>query len=290
VGECVVLDAIEQQPLVTVGIPLYNHEAYIRQCVESVLDQTYQNLEVIVIDDGSKDNSFQVLEALAKERSDPRLKISSRPNKGMCNTLNEIVEKSQGEYFSATASDDFWELNKIAEQVAFLEKFSDYGLVHSNAKKIDSEGEYLKLIDYSGKVNSGYVFEAIVLGHGGINTPSNLFRMSVFDEVGCYDAQFSFEDTDFWLRLSKHFKVGYIKGSHAYYRWHGKNFSLNKAKGMRYFEEMENIYKKNIESKYLLKKGLHRQYLKATRKSLLSFEFVTAIMYLKKLFANRFLY
>lgn len=274
------------KPLVTVGVAVYNHENYVEQCIDSVLDQDYENLELIIIDDGSPDNSVGAIQAcLEKHGSPSHVQLSSRSNKGMCNTLNEIAQKSHGKYISYIGSDDYWLSNKITEQVAYLESHPDCTLVHSNSSRVDSQGQFLKDMDYSGRDNSGDLFEALIKRTGGINTPSHLYRTSVFDEIGYYDPQFRFEDTDFWLRLTKHHKVGYINETHTCYRWHGNNLSSQENNLAFYFDDLIAIYEKNIDEPELRNYAVNRVCKKAIAKSIKAMDFTNTKKYFSKLLA-----
>lgn len=274
-------------PLVTVGVAVYNHEHYIRQCIESVLDQDYDNIELIIIDDGSSDNSVKAIEACLSSRSySKQVHLHSRPNKGMCNTLNEIAQRSQGQYISFVGSDDYWLSNKISDQLAYLESHTEHVLVHSNSIRVDSEGKYLKDMNYSERNNSGNLFEALIKRSGGINTPSHLYRTRVFDEIGYYDPQFRFEDTDFWLRLTKVYEVGFINKTHTCYRWHGENLSSRSNKLKFYFDELIAIYEKNIDEPGLRRYAVNRVCYKAIAKSLQAMDIKSAKKYGAKLLSG----
>ena len=148
--------------LVTVGVALYNHEKYIVECLESIVNQTYRPIELIVIDDGSPDNSYAIARAYLESQDKlSQYTIKSRPNQGMCNTLNEIAKMAQGEFISFVGSDDFWGVEKIADQVAYLENHPEVVLVHSNSYRIDGEGNRIMAVDYRTKQNSGMIFEAM---------------------------------------------------------------------------------------------------------------------------------
>lgn len=273
-------------PLVTVGVALYNHEKYIIQCLESIVKQTYKNIELIVIDDGSPDNSYEVAKKyLDTQDFNKNYTIYTRSNKGMCNTLNEIAKKANGEYISFVGSDDYWFLEKIEDQVEFLDAHKEYALVHSNSIKVDENDAEIGTLDINGKKNSGDIFEAIVYGKGGINTPSHLYRTSVYDTIGYYDANLKFEDTDFWLRLTKHFQVGFINKLHSYYRWHGENLSDSKNKLKFYNDEIIKIFKKNIDNEELKKYAVSKMYRKSFLRALRTFEvkyfFVNLYSYIK---------
>ena len=106
-------------PLVSVIVPCYNHEKYVEETIESIVNQTYENIELIVIDDGSKDASPQIIEELSKKYN---FKFIHRSNKGLSATLNEGIRLSQGKYISVCASDDKLKLDKIEKQVKFMEE------------------------------------------------------------------------------------------------------------------------------------------------------------------------
>ena len=158
--------------------------------------------------------------------------------------------------------------DKISDQVAYLEAHPEITLVHSNSIKVDAVGRNLKNIDYSNRVNSGNVFAAIVQGTGGINTPSHLYRTSIYGEIGYYDPSFTFEDTDFWLRLTRNHLVGFINKFHTCYRWHGSNLSHSRNALAFYHEQVIRIFKKNIDDQTLLKQGIRRILRKSISKSL----------------------
>ena len=269
--------------LVTVGIALYNHENYIVKCLESVVKQSFNNIELIVVDDGSSDNSFEIAKKyLDNQDFNKNYKIYTRPNKGMCNTLNEIAQQAEGKYISFIGSDDYWMFNKIEQQVLFLENNPDVALVHSNSIKVDKYNNEIGFLDYSLKKNSGKLFKSIIFGKGGINTPSHLYRTEIYSEIGYYDSTLKFEDTDFWLRLTKIYNVGFINESHTYYRWHGQNLSDEKNKLKFYNDEIVKIFNKNIENPELKKRAILRIYRKSYLLALRTFEIKYIIKYLYK--------
>ena len=108
---------IEIFPLVSVIIPCYNHQNYVEKSLKSVFDQTYKNIEIIVIDDGSKDNSVNILKELQKNN---HFILECQENMGVCKTLNKAISMSKGKYIAILASDDYWDLPKIEKQVKVL--------------------------------------------------------------------------------------------------------------------------------------------------------------------------
>ena len=254
--------------LVTIGIALYNHENYIQECLTSLFAQTYEDIEIIVIDDGSKDNSYEVAKSVCESQDRFPCIVKTRPNQGMCNTLNEIAHLARGEYISFIGSDDFWHPEKIAKQVEFLNTHPHLALVHANSWVVDEKSAVYSELNYSNKVNSGRLFEAIVTGKGWINTPCHLYRTSVYETLGYYDPQFRFEDTDFWLRLTNVFEVGFLDEKLSYYRIHKNNMSKGDNLLSFYNDEIVKIYKKNIADDLLLQTALLRMYRKSFLRAL----------------------
>lgn len=256
------------EKLVTIGVPLYNHSPYIVECLASLVQQSYQPIEIIVIDDGSTDDSYEVAKRyLESQTHNKNYQISSRKNRGMCHTLNEIAHKAQGEFISFIGSDDFWTLDKVADQAAYLQTNPDITLVHSSSVQIDASGQQLREMRYRKKIKSGYLFQDLVKGLAKINTTSHMYRHSVYEDIGFYDPAFSFEDTDFWLRLSKNHKVGFIDVVHCHYRWHGKNLSDPSNDFIFYNDQCVSIYRKNVDDPQLLSVALRKIYKRACKKA-----------------------
>ncbi|MDR2407780.1 MAG: glycosyltransferase family 2 protein, partial [Bacteroidales bacterium] len=124
------LSAMDQLPLVSVIIPAYNHEKYVQETITSIIEQTYKNIELIIINDGSKDATWQrILEMqdVCKARF-TRVDFSTQENSGTCITLNRLIEKTHGEYVYLIASDDKAAPEAIEKEYAFLSKNPDYAL------------------------------------------------------------------------------------------------------------------------------------------------------------------
>ncbi len=271
------------KPLITVAIPLYNHEKYIEQCLRAIVAQDYPNIELIVIDDGSPDNSYQVAKKyLESQHTLTNYILKTRKNKGLCNTLNEIVDLSSGVYFTVTGSDDYWKSDKVSDHVNFLEKNSDVTLVHSNSVVVDGENNEGKVMDFSKKVNSGFIYEDFIYRRGGINVTSVSFRTSIFNDIGKYDSEFHWEDTDFFLRLTKNHKIGFINKLHTYYRRHNDNMSHSKNKLVLMSQELLRIYEKNIDNPKHKKFLVLRVYKKATESAMKTLNFKSFFIYLTK--------
>ena len=136
------------QPLVTAVIPVYNHERYVEESLRSMIAQTYENIELIVINDGSKDGSHEKVLGLvgACQQRFRRFEYRNRENRGLTNTLNEALEWAQGEYFTALASDDIALPQKVIVLVDALERAGrEYAAAFGDALFIDEHGEPLFL-------------------------------------------------------------------------------------------------------------------------------------------------
>lgn len=204
-----------EQPLVTVIAISYNHASYIKEALESVYSQTYSNIELIVVDDASTDQSTEVIESGIEGKSIQFLKNDS--NLGNCRSFNKAYNLSKGKYIIDFALDDLMYPMRIEKQVAVLEQSADHiGVVFSNVDIVDVNGESV-YIHYpvfhhksaAEKVPSGDVFAA-VLSQYYINPVSMMFRREVVEKLNGYDESLAYEDFDFWIRSSRIFEYYYI--------------------------------------------------------------------------------
>ena len=248
-------------PKVTIIVPCYNHELYVEQCIVSIMNQTYSNCELFVINDGSKDKSLQVLERLKLKFN---YTLIDQENKGLLNTLNfSLSTLPLGKYVCLLASDDIMPLNRIELQVAQMEKSPESALSFGNYTEIDSKGKVLEEIKlFPPKKN---YFEEMLLSNY-IPAPTVMIKSEVFKEVGLYDLDYKIEDWYMWLKiLTKYPKPCYINENLAFYRLHGSNFHrnidlitsesikiLDQYKGSRNYEMAISI----VKAKHLIKQFL----------------------------------
>mgnify|MGYP000426178385 FL=1 len=228
----------ENIPLVSVVVPCYNHEKYVKETIESIINQTYKNIELIVIDDGSKDGSVQVIQEMADKYG---FTFIHRPNKGLSATLNEGIKLSKGKYFSAIASDDILFLEKIEKQVKFMESNPKYGMCYG--KIVYFEDSIKNTSEYSNSNKQGWVFDDLLNYGCFIPAPSTFMRKEVFETVGEYDENLWIEDWDMWLRISQKYQVGYIDEYLAYYRKHDTNISSQSLKMYKAEKQILEKYK-----------------------------------------------
>ena len=228
----------ENIPLVSVVVPCYNHEKYVKETIESIVNQTYKNIELIVIDDGSKDNSVKVIQELADKYG---FIFIHRENKGLCATLNEGIMLSKGKYLCTCASDDIYILNKIEKQVAFMEQNSDYAMSYGKIIEFDENTEIKIEIK---NPRSGFIFDSLLFGNF-IPAVSQITRKEIFEDIGVFDENLYIEDWDMWLRIAEKYKIGFIDEYLAYYRIHETNISKNFYQIIQAEEKILRKYEKN---------------------------------------------
>lgn len=272
-------------PLVSVIIPCYNHEAYIQDSIQSILDQSYLNIELIVIDDGSNDRSFEKMQQMLTqcESRFGRVYFNTRENKGLCNTLNEALSLCKGEYVSIIASDDLMVKNKIEIQVEYALKYPEVTSFYGGVVLIDDKGNEKKMVKPPYKF---YNFEDIFMHDFILYAPTQFHKLKDIIEVGGFDHSVKIEDWDLLLRLSKNNKsILCVPEILACYRLHEFNTS-NKLDFMKV--ELFKILNK-YKSEKLLKKAKYRivkQYLLKPIKKVSKFKYywVKIIYIIKNLF------
>lgn len=209
-------------PLVTVVIPSYNHEHFIQDCINSIINQNYQNIELIIIDDGSTDQSVKKIEQLIEHcvHRFTRFEFRNRSNKGLCNTLNEALAWAKGDFFSVLASDDMIMPDKVSIQVDYLIKNEKCVAVFGGMKSIDADG---KVIGQRVKKYKKFDFKNILMHKHRLPAPTQLIRKSIFDKTEGFNANLKIEDWDMWLKLSQFGTLDYLPQIFSLYRSHDDN-------------------------------------------------------------------
>lgn len=232
----------EQFPLVSVLLASYNHAPYVEAAVRSIMDQKGVNFELIVIDDGSKDSSPQILEALSKELN---FTYRHRENKGVVATLNELLEMAQGKYFCTFASDDIMPAGRLAEQSSYLEKHPQYIACFGQIKQMDADGNVSENFDprYLQSIPQ-VTFEQIFLGIREVHGCSEMLNLDVFKSMGGFDPNIGQEDLPMILRLlHKCSPLPVIATDCCHYRIHGNNLSAANT-----VENVDFLYKNILDT------------------------------------------
>jgi glycosyltransferase involved in cell wall biosynthesis len=221
-------------PLVTIGIPNYNYSHYIKEALNSVAIQSYPNIELVIVDDCSTDNSIFVIENWIKNYcGNITVKfIKNEINLGLTKTCNVILKHAKGKYLQTLDADDIILPEKIEKQVNILEKSNDLALIYSNSSIIDEKGN-LTNEDYCSRIN--YDKENMPEGHikkdllvfNFISLPSVLVRTEYVRQAGGFDERLRVQDYYMWLKLSEKYQVKYMNENTAYYRVHHSSMSNN---------------------------------------------------------------
>ncbi len=212
------------QPLVTVIIPSYNHERYIEQAILSVITQTYKEIQLIVIDDGSKDESLKIVNRLADLHG---FEVVARENRGLANTLNEGIGLARGKYIGILGSDDYYLPKRIENAVLQLELSSDNVVaVYCDGYIVNAEGKKVGLFgEKYQRPLVGDVYDNLLIANWipalGMTYKAEALKQFMFDE------RFRVEDYTLYLRMfkSKKHRLKFYDDFGFAYRWHGNNFS-----------------------------------------------------------------
>jgi glycosyltransferase involved in cell wall biosynthesis len=185
-------------PQVSVLLPTYNRAHYVAEAIQSALDQTFADLEVVVVDDGSTDTTSEVLGRIA----DPRVRCFRQENRGISGALNTAFRSARGRYVAILNSDDRWLPDLLAEEVAILQASSNVGLVYARCQAMDSAGRPLARLTGVPARYPGQMFKSLLHGDH-ICTIAVLIRRELVEQVGLWDERLiANEDWDLWLRLA----------------------------------------------------------------------------------------
>lgn len=196
---------MDHSPLVSVIIPSFNHDRYIFNTIQSVLDQTFSDFEIIITDDCSTDNTVEII----KQFDDSRIKLyRNKNNLGISGTLNHSITQSQGKYLSILGSDDMFEKAKLMKQVKYMEDNKETGAVFSWANIIDQDGkdinnksEFFRHFQRYNKTREQWL-NYFFYNDNCLCASSAMVRRKHHDEVGEYDQRYhQLQDYDFWIRL-----------------------------------------------------------------------------------------
>jgi CMP-N-acetylneuraminic acid synthetase len=210
---------IKNNPLITVYITNYNYEAFIQQSIESVLNQTYQDFELFIIDDGSTDNSKEIIEYY---RDNEKVTIIYQQNKGLNITNNVAMRASNGKYLMRLDADDFLEPQALDKMSTVLENDLELGLVFPDYFYIDLDG------NKTGQEKRHNFNKEVSLYDQPAHGACTMIRLAFLKKLGGYNESFTCQDGyDLWIKFITHYKVTNINEPLFSYRRHGKNLTGN---------------------------------------------------------------
>lgn len=218
-------------PLVSIIMPVYNGEQYLSKAIESVLSQTYQNFELIIVNDGSTDISKAVIHSYLK---DSRIRYLEQLNAGVATARNTGLAISQGEFIALLDQDDIWLPHKLLLQVQFMTNNPEVGLVHTAIQCINGSGGLMSCENmiWVGEYD-GWCTTKLLIGNG-IAPLTVLARFILLKQCGGFvQKRAPADDWDLWLRISRLAPLGFLSVVCAQYRIHDCNESRNLLKMKR---------------------------------------------------------
>ena len=198
-------------PEVSVILPTFNRAKIVQKAIDSVLQQTYADYEIIVVDDGSTDDTQAVLEPYGN-----KIEYRYKDNGGISSARNHGIKLAAGRYIALLDSDDYWLENKLEKQIACFRYNPAYGMVATRCSSFDIDGNF-DTVEPLGKIRaknrrgkSGWIYQDLFY-RNFIRTSSVVIRRDCFAKVGLFDESLcQCEDVDMWMRMAMEYQVGFI--------------------------------------------------------------------------------
>lgn len=242
-------------PRVSVIIPMYNCQKFIAETMESVLSQTYKDFEIIAVDDGSTDNTRQIVQSYGS-----KVRYIYQRNQGVSAARNNAIRESQGEYIALLDHDDLWLPDKLEKQIPLLDSNPNLGLVYSDNYIVDLAGNILGRSFAESKPYQGNVLPQLFM-ENFIPCLTAVIRKEAFDEAGLFSSEFSIaEEYDLFLRIAEKYEVDFINLPLANFRVHETNVSKNREQAFR--EEIavvEHCLQRHSEFRDILESKIKRR-------------------------------
>ncbi|MCL9808511.1 glycosyltransferase [Flavobacterium luminosum] len=238
---------MQNYPLVSVICLCYNHGKYVLESLNSVLNQSYPNVELIIGDDASTDNSVTVISEWLKDH--PTIPfVFNQTNLGNTKTFNKLLQLSKGDYIIDLAADDLLQKDCISELINtfYTSSYKNLKIVYGNAELINEKGQHLGFY-YNQPAPSGDLYESIVGQYNKICTPASMVKRSLLDELGGYNENLAYEDLDLWIRTSRKYPIQYLDKVVV------KKRELENSLGNSFFANKKRSHKINTSTYRILK-------------------------------------
>jgi len=228
------------KPIVSVIIPTYNRKDLLERAIKSVLSQTFQDWELIIVDDGSTDETRDLVENF--QRVDPRIKYIWQNNSGApAKPRNVGILNSSGEYIAFLDHDDEWLPIKLEKQLIMLESLPEVAFVSCNVIVLSpKKNEFIVSPKYKGEKFVKKILEKNLI----LTASSVVIKRWVFEKVGLFDENFKFaDDWDMWLRIALKYNFDFVDKPLVKYYWHGENRMIRTKIGERIRDYEYFVYK-----------------------------------------------
>ncbi|MEW5676004.1 glycosyltransferase [Flavobacterium enshiense] len=252
---------MQNSPLVSVICLCYNHAKFVEAALNSVLNQTYQNIELLIADDCSSDDSEQVIKKWLQQH--PGIVFISNPaNIGNTKTFNKLLQLAKGDYIIDLAADDVLLPHCIEKQLYTFQntKHKNVGIVYGNAELISEENKplgYYYNQDQNGKIEnlppSGDIYLSVLSQSHKICSVSSLIKRDVLESLSGYDENLAYEDLDLWVRASRYYHFDFIEDTLVQ-----KRIAVNSL-GSQFYNRFNSRTRKINHSSYLVIKKAIRQ-------------------------------
>jgi glycosyltransferase involved in cell wall biosynthesis len=214
----------------SVVIPTYNHGQYLKRAIDSVLNQTYKDLEIIVVNDGSTDNTKDIVHSYGDQ-----IKYIYQQNQGLASARNTGINASRGEFLAFLDADDWFAEDNLQIKMSFMESHQNAVWVYSNWQYLDEEGNHLtrgsEKFRYADKKLNGHIFQELVHNRNFISPCTVVVKKAVLEDVNYFDPNVVCqEDLDLWLRISLKYPAHYIDKVLVYVTVHPKSLSTDFTK------------------------------------------------------------
>jgi glycosyltransferase involved in cell wall biosynthesis len=214
-------------PTVDIITPAYNAAKYLPAAIESVETQTFGDWRILLVDDGSTDNTAEVIEPYLA-RLGPKLKYIRQANAGLPAARNAAIRNSDAEFLALLDADDVWLPNRLEDSLKCFENRPRVGLSYGHISRIDQDGKILDTLDILQPNGEGMIAPYIYMRKVQLPCPTITFRRRCVDEVGTFDETMrATEDRDMWLRIALHNEVAVADKVLAYYRVSSDSMSTN---------------------------------------------------------------
>ena len=221
--------------MISVVIPLYNKENSILATIQSVVNQTYTDFELLIVDDGSTDNGASI----AASYPDTRIRVIQKENGGVCSARNRGIQEAKGEYIALLDADDQWDMKYLEEQMRMVADYPNAAMWGINFAEL-SDGKLIRKLatglpdGYRGYVENYFQMQGRVSDL--FCSSSVLIRKVIFDKVGMFDERIKYaEDSDMWFRIISNYPVAFYDRYMVFYLYDAENRAMNRKRLLKYW-------------------------------------------------------